>query len=152
MDHIHAQKYQHNIKKPPLPQIIHNWHGSIGNLRAWPLELNRADGEEPPRFKLSPNFKKKKENNQRSLDIFAGYGLRDAKRLREASFVAEKWEWEHWENSSPEMPEEEDTPSNYLKRIDDYPNCRLELLRAITKRWGALYKEWYVNLKIGDLM
>jgi hypothetical protein len=45
-DHIHASNLIANKKH--IPGIIRKWHHSIGNLRSWPLELNRADQDCSP--------------------------------------------------------------------------------------------------------
>jgi hypothetical protein len=52
VDHIHPQNYIYN-RKVPISRLIRDWHGCIGNLRLWPMELNRADGKEPPCKKLT---------------------------------------------------------------------------------------------------
>jgi len=133
MDHIHPQKYIYG--RWNIPRIIKDWHGSIGNLRAWPMEVNRADGEDPPCKKLlEPG------------DTGGRYGLTTGEQLRNASFVGS--EWSQWQASTPDK---DGFPANYLARPEDYPSCRGALITAITSRWVALYREWYETLLIGDL-
>lgn len=131
MDHIHPQKYvygRHNI-----PRIIRNWHGSIGNLRAWPFEMNRGDGDISPRHKLCSEPGKNEYNLSR-------------KDLPKASFIDSKSEeLQNWLNS---CPDERQLVGKYLNMTDRYPDCRRALLTAITKRWVALYREWYDTLNI----
>jgi len=131
MDHIHPKKYisgRHNI-----PPIIKDWHKSIGNLRAWPMEANRADGEDPPRKKLSGE----REILGNIIEEF---------QIREASFVGD--EWPQWENSTPDQ---DWFHENYLAKPEDYPSCRGALIQIITNRWVALYREWYDTLLINEL-
>jgi hypothetical protein len=49
-DHIHAQKLIH--RKWNVDTALREWHGSIGNLRVWPMELNRSDSDDEPCVKL----------------------------------------------------------------------------------------------------
>jgi len=135
-DHIHPTKYQYNIKRK-IPQVIRDWHGCIGNLRIWPFEANRSDGETPPRDKLS-----------NVTDIEKIYAMDRSEELREASFISA--DWNHWEDSTPNV---ERFKRNYLTRPDDpkYSQCRVDLLKAIKMRWIALYKEWYNTLMVRKL-
>ncbi len=77
-DHIHPYHYVGG--RWGVPQIIREWHRSIGNLRAWPLEVNRAQGETAPRKKLKDPFRQEAE---------PPYTLNDGPRLRTASFIDE---------------------------------------------------------------
>jgi len=138
-DHIHPQAYV--AYKWNMPRLIKDWHSSIGNLRAWPLEANRSDGAVPPLEKL--NFRRQEPAQQA---ILAQYGLNDTRQLREASFVGK--EWPDWQRSTPD---EEDFPANYLAQ-DKYQENRCRLIRAVTSRWVALYREWYESLGIGELL
>ncbi|QQZ30228.1 DUF262 domain-containing protein [Thiothrix subterranea] len=118
-DHIHPHSYLKNHKK--IPQLIKDWHGSIGNFRAWPLELNRSDGDSAPSSKL-----------QRHED-------------RESSVINDEM-WPFWEKSTPL----EDFPHSYLADPDCHKQ-RAALVEAIIRRFVALYEEWYKTLKIGEL-
>lgn len=134
-DHIHPQKYVYG--KWAIPQAIKDWHRSIGNIRAWPFELNRSDAESAPILKL-------KETG----DLDNRFYVRDDKNALNASFVGE--EWPEWEASTPKEGWFE---SNYLSnaKVDKYGECRVKLVRAITTRWVALYREWYDELLVKEL-
>jgi hypothetical protein len=133
MDHIHPQNYIYG--KRYIPQIIREWHGTIGNMRAWPMEVNRADGEAPPRRKLTEPG-----------EMGDRYGLATGEQVRNASFVGN--EWPQWEASTPDG---NGFHANYLAKPEEYPSCRGALITAITSRWVALYRHWYETLLIGDL-
>jgi hypothetical protein len=137
MDHIHPQKYVYGRWK--IPPIIKEWHSSIGNLRAWPLEANRADGDDPPHKKLGIRLPACRE-------MAGWYGLTTEKGVRNASFVSS--DWPHWQASTPD---DEWFPVNYIAKPEEYPSCRGALITAITSRWVALYREWYETLLVGDL-
>jgi hypothetical protein len=139
MDHIHPQKYIYG--KWNMPRIIKNWHGSIGNLRAWPMEANRADGEEPPGNKLELSGE---EDIKEYYTEY--YGLTSSEEVRHASFVGS--EWPQWKASTPAK---DWFHGNYLAKIGEYPSCRGALIQAITTRWVALYREWYETLLVEDL-
>ena len=130
-DHIHAQKYV--SYKWNIPQVIKDWHGSIGNLRAWPFELNRSNAEAVPSVKLRDAGD---EKNRFYLDKPAD--------ILEASFIGN--ELQQWQASSPDESELE---ANYLGREEGF--YRQRLIAAITKRWVSLYQNWYGELCIKDL-
>lgn len=139
MDHIHPQKYIYG--RWNMPRIIKDWHGSIGNLRAWPMEANRADGEDPPGKKLE--LLKDEYLNKY-------YSLTKSEEVRQASFVEK--EWPLWKASAPAKdPDKNWFPGNYLAKIEEYPSCRGALIQAITTRWVALYRKWYETLLVEDL-
>src|SRR5262249_60312987 len=105
-----------------MPPIIKEWHRSIGNLRAWPLEINRALGDAVPRIKLETPMRQEKA---------PPYYLPDVQALRMASFIND--EWPQWKASTPPGA---DFPHNYLSHPQG-PNdkaCRPALIRAITLR------------------
>lgn len=138
-DHIHPQKYLRNddgSSRRNIPAVIREWHGSIGNLRAWPLEANRADGSDTPGNKLSGISDEEKR-----------YGITDVKSERSASFVGTD-DWPLWQMSAPQ---EKSFPPNYLAHSDHF-SCRKALIEAITIRFVALYREWYKTLCLGKLM
>ena len=135
MDHILPSYYIHGRKN--IPRIIRDWHGSIGNLRAWPLDANRSDAHATPRDKLD-------EVNKATL----AYGMTTPFELRAASFIAES-DWENWQNSTPNSNE---FPERYLALPSQYGECRKALIKAIINRTLALYTEWYEGLRISGLM
>ena len=134
MDHIHPRYYIEGRHK--IPQIIRDWHGSIGNLRAWPLDANRADAESAPAKKLG---------DVNSTD--QAYGMLSAEQKRLASFISEV-QWNDWKASTPE----DHIPPNYLAQPSEYGNCRIFLVNSITSRTCALYREWYEKLRLLFLM
>ncbi len=139
-DHIHPQRYLKNEKGNSLrniPQIIWDWHRSIGNFRAWPLEANRADGDTSPAIKLTDLG----EDENR-------YSMKTLEEIRQASFIGDD-DWLRWQNS---VPMTEDFPKQYLAYPGEYGECRKELILAITTRFVKIYREWYATLKIDTLM
>ena len=137
-DHIHPQNYIKNVQNERnlrnIPQIIRIWHGSIGNLRAWPMELNRSDSDKSPISKLTKVAERE-----------ACYGIDSSGRLRDASLISED-DFSHWKSAMPES----NVGHNYLA----YPHShshRTALLKGIIIRFVAIYSEWYQSLRIGDL-
>ncbi|MDD4930186.1 MAG: DUF262 domain-containing protein [Gallionella sp.] len=140
-DHIHPQRYLKNEKgnsHQNIPNIVWDWHSSMGNFRAWPLELNRADGDTSPAYKL----------NEISDDEIR-YLMKTPKNARSASFIGEDHDWPSWQES---VPSGGDHPRQYLADPANYGACRKKLILAITARFVALYREWYVTLKVDKLM
>lgn len=135
IDHIHPSYFiegRHNI-----PRIIRDWHGSIGNLRAWPLDANRSDAEAAPRQKLSD-----------VSDEEASYGIQTDTEKRALSFISES-QWSLWLNSTPDGF----FPPRYLADPKaSYGECRKALVKAITARTCALYREWHEQLRLKYLM
>lgn len=129
-DHIHPAS--HIVNK--VPSVIREWHQSIGNLRAWPLELNRGDQDDSPESKLG--------SFEDVLSYFKGMQPED---LRTASFIDE-WEWQQLKMSVPSNP----VDKHYLSdpKSADQRNA---LLCATTSRFCRLYRHWYVELEIGSL-
>ena len=120
MDHIHPTSNIYG--KHGISQIIREWHGCMGNLRAWPLEANRERGADSPAQKLHVPIK-------REIDL----GLHSGLQIREASCIEENYEWPLWKASTSDG------------------SWRPALIEAITKRWIRLYEEWYNTLLIGTL-
>ncbi|QRF63259.1 DUF262 domain-containing protein [Variovorax paradoxus] len=134
MDHIHPRYFidgRHNV-----PDVVRDWHASIGNLRAWPFDANRADSHTPPADKLGG----------RPDEVLKGYGIKTAKALRAASFVLDG-QWEDFQRCTPTRP-----VPRYLSMAAEHGECRIALVRALTSRTVALYSAWYKDLKIETLM
>jgi hypothetical protein len=131
-DHIHPSRHRVNN----VPAVIREWHQSIGNLRAWPLELNRGDQDDSPLAKLSIN-------SPQSDYFFDGSR---PEVLRKASFIEEFSEWKDWQETVP-LPV---VDHRYLAHSSSHEQ-RQALLRAITHRFCRLYREWYENFAIADL-
>ena len=88
IDHILPQSYFNSRRN--VPQSVKDWGNSIGNLRAWPLEANRADGDIPPKIKLTDTSSEEKR-----------YGISTGQDERAASFVVDNLDWPHWEAAVP---------------------------------------------------
>lgn len=112
--------------------MIREWHGSIGNLRAWPLQANRGDGDKSPRHKL--------ESHERLGD----FGIHSTNALLEASFVED--ELNDWQRSCPDPVE-----PGYLGKPANFRECRQHLMQAILKRFLRIYEAWYETFEIGAL-
>ena len=135
-DHIHPQNFLQNDSGNPyhnIPQIIKVWHRSIGNLRAWPLEANRADSDSMPSNKLT---------EFRLSNIERRYYMNSESDLRNASFIAD--DWLAWQASALDQSD-----FYYLLKESDQ---RVALIRAITTRFVRIYNEWYQSLRIAELM
>lgn len=138
-DHIHAQNYLRNEGGGGfrnIPNVIRNWHQSIGNLRAWPLEANRSDGTRSPHLKLDEGS---------PADRL--YGLATRQERLEASFI-DQAEFTFWSQAAPNAG---GFPVQYLAQRESFQN-RQALIKAIVGRFVRLYGEWYGNLKIGEIM
>lgn len=133
-DHIHPQHFCKH--KQNIPPIIKAWHGTIGNLRAWPSEVNRAQGDLTPAKKLETPIDQEMKN----------YKLKTHKELRTASGIFDNSQIKFWNLSCPDAA----APSNYLAD-DEYHLNRQNLIKAITSRWVSLYRLWYEELRIKDL-
>jgi hypothetical protein len=84
-DHILAQSYF--VNRRGIAQSVREWGNSIGNLRAWPLEANRADGDATPSAKL-----------QGIYDEEESYCI-DNKLA--ASFIDISTDWPYWKEAVP---------------------------------------------------
>ena len=145
-DHIHPRRYLISDSGSSLrmiPRIVWAWHGSIGNFRAWPLELNRADGDTSPRQKFSEDDRGRKER----------YAMTDAQSDCDSSFVGyQANDWDDWCASVPEAVEKGTQSKRYLALGENGGTARQALVCAITRRFTELYRHWYKSLLIGDLM
>lgn len=139
IDHIHAQNYTHNIKLGGRRiRIISDWNGSIGNLRVWPFELNRADGDEPPCTKLA--WRNEADFRRR----YGLYGIASQADLCEASALAPR-SLQLWQGMTPEASS---LKVNYLR--DNHEYCP-RVLNTITTRMFFLYRGWYQQLRLREL-
>ncbi|MDA8378297.1 MAG: hypothetical protein M0Z50_14840, partial [Planctomycetia bacterium] len=136
-DHIHPQSLGSSGYIRNLPAVIREWHTSIGNLRVWPLELNRCDQDDLPATKLNEI---NRETERFQLD--------KAEVIRKASFIVENEDWQYWKDSAPD----ELLVKNYLAVQDEkYKKHRKALVQAITIRFCRLYSEWYKQLALEEL-
>jgi hypothetical protein len=134
-DHVLAQNYvagRHNI-----PQIIKDWHGTMGNFRAWPFDINRSDGDATPQDKFRDINDMERER----------YGLCSPEQKRQLSFIADNLDWTLWQKSTPSGCSD----GKYLSSEENVV-FRQSLIRAVTTRFVAIYREWYDNVGIADLL
>ncbi|KXW57238.1 hypothetical protein FEMY_22430 [Ferrovum myxofaciens] len=122
-----------------IPQVIWDWCGSIGNLRAWPLEANRADSDTSPAIK----FVEVSEEDKR-------YFMQRGEDERKASFVQEDLDWPCWQRSVP-MTEDNQVEKRRYLALAGYHDYRNALIKAIVLRFIALYREWYKELRVNEL-
>ncbi len=134
-DHIHPQSMGSSSSIYNLPAVIREWHTSIGNLRAWPLELNRGDQNSVPARKL----------DEITLDT-RRFQLDKNKKLRRASFVGETKDWLDWKRCVPDPLE-----NNRYLLDEKNKEYRVALITAITTRFCRLYRHWYKSLALGKL-
>ena len=138
-DHIHPQNYLRNDDGngfKNIPNVVRDWHKSIGNLRAWPLEANRSDGDRSPARKLSEG-----------TPIDGEYGMVDQDARMRASII-HRDDCQRWIETTPEG----DFVAQYLADAEGSFVQRRALIEAIVTRFTRLYGEWYRTLRIGDLM
>lgn len=132
-DHIHPQHFV--ARRQRIPDLVREWHGTIGNLRAWPFDANRALQDELPISRLA-----KPSDRERT------WGLVDRAALLSASFIDEEGA-KLWSDACPS----DAPPAAYLGNAQ-YDDQRAALVRVITMRLRCLYREWYETLHIGDWM
>lgn len=133
-DHIHPQGFlqgRNGGTLQGLPQIIKDWHNSIGNLRAWPLEANRADGDAAPSIKLKTASPEE-----------AKYGITDANKC-EASFITSDVFDSYWSQCDPVNEKKLNDPNAFEQRQ--------ALVNAMVLRFLAIYRQWYEDLKLSTL-
>lgn len=136
-DHIHPQGLLCN----EMPSAIRDWHRSIGNLRAWPLELNRADQKDAPAKKLL------KAKGGDELDA-NNFGLVDGAAMRAASFICEDQQWINWTGC---VPDESRFHQRYLAIYPEFKDEGNALVNAVTSRFCAIYTHWFEHLALGEL-
>lgn len=123
-----------------IPNVLWDWCGSIGNLRAWPLEANRSDSDISPTLKLgNPSLEE------------CRYGIKDGPNGRAASFVQENIDWPHWQKCVPMADNGEDVIDRRYLASSSFHDYRQALIKAIVLRFVALYREWYDEMRIADL-
>ncbi len=134
-DHIYPQKFlqsQNGRTLYNLPQVIKDWHNSIGNLRAWPLEANRSDGDTPPSIKLA---------NASPEELT--YAITDTNKLN-ASFITKEQYQNYWSYCGPEKDER-------LSNEDTFEQ-RKALVNAIVRRFLDIYSKWFNDLRLEELI
>jgi len=124
-DHIHPQNL---IKRKwGVDRALKDWHSSIGNLRVWPLELNRSDSDTDPSEKLG---KLDPEGNS----FYETYELATAHDIREASFITDAQGW-----------------CSISKNTDVRKGADAKRIRkAIVARAVEMYRHWFENLRLRE--
>ena len=124
-DHIHAQKL---IKhKRNVDVALKEWHSSIGNLRIWPMELNRSDLDLPPSEKLT-------DPDAESNPFIEKYELTDSADILHASFIGKK-------EAFADIDEDCDIKSESGARL---------VRHAILTRMLSLYRHWFDELRLAE--
>jgi hypothetical protein len=122
-DHIHAQKL---IKRKwNVDKALKEWHSSIGNLRIWPMELNRSDADAVPSAKLSPP-------DADSNPLFQRYKLANGTDILRASFIDNK-------GGFVTIGEDCDIKKKTTTR---------RIRHAVLMRMLALYRHWFDELRL----
>jgi hypothetical protein len=133
-DHIFPQGYIYNTKKPLLKMWRRDWPYTIGNLRAWPMELNRCDGKTPPADKLADSCADNFDTRWKSI-------MPTGAAVREASFIDA--DWKHWSQCSG-------NDWGIKEALTEKSDFGVALLQGITGRLCAIYRHWYENLEINN--
>lgn len=131
-DHIFPQSYLRGTKQL-LPMWKDTWAYTIGNLRAWPLDLNRGDANILPHEKLNPD----------TIDIRWNHIFETQEQMREASFISDG-NWKYWEK----IDGNEKTIKQALKEKSD---AGYYLQKAMCDRIHALYETWYDSFDLKSI-
>ena len=122
-DHIHAQKL---IKRKwNVDKSLREWHSSVGNLRIWPMELNRHDADAVPSTKLSPS---EVDGNP----LFERYELANGTDILRASFIDSK-------GGFVDISEDCDIKKKAGTR---------SIRHAVLMRVLELYRHWFEELRL----
>lgn len=146
-DHIHPRRRLRNARGNSLriPNLVREWHDTIGNLRAWPMELNRSDSDASPGWKMAAR-------EDTDAEILRSYNLDSTGTVVRASFILDA-DLGHWQATAPDDDGPADFLEDYLSTTcEDHGWYRQQLVRAITTRFCALYRHWYEELKLAELM
>ncbi len=132
MDHLLAVGITKNLKKGgDHLTAVKQWQQTIGNIRPWPLELNRHDLSLPPSAKLQPFDD---NDNTGYQDALKTYGLQANDHVLEVSLCSR--EWLNIDGETVEYKNQNDS-----KFIID---CFIE-------RMMVIYTKWYEELRINRL-
>ncbi|TCJ41274.1 DUF262 domain-containing protein [Parafrankia sp. BMG5.11] len=129
-------------KKHDIPPSVKWWISSVGNLRAWPFEANRSDGNTPPVDKM---------NTLPDEDV--RFGFKSPEEIRQCSFVSEFVDWPYWKKAVPTDRGAADLGylSNRHIGHTDFSQNRIDTVSAIALRFCQIYGHWYKELRVGDL-
>jgi Protein of unknown function DUF262 len=135
-DHILPHSWAHDKRGvyQNFPYLVRIWINANGNFRIWPLELNRSKG-----------------NKVIIEESIESYNLHDKSMVYEASFINKKNQVE-WEKLDNEELWEKDTSGNYDNKFWKQGNHWGIFLDAAMDRTIDIYREWYEQLAIDQLM
>lgn len=133
-DHIFPQKWVHN--KRGIKNELRQWYNTIGNFRAWPYSLNRADQANGLDEKLYIE-----DEESFTKNICKPVGL----KKNTVEFTADilcQWsacgsEWMELKYSSSSMKDDE---------------IAKDTIKRIRARALFIYQVWYKNLRISELI
>lgn len=138
-DHILPHSWSHHISKnservkSDISCLVRLWVNVNGNLRAWPLELNRSKG----------NHEIIEENAEE-------YSYSNITAVCDASFIRGDGEvWGEIEGKVREGKAPDNGDNKYFWEEGEHWKLFIE---ASIDRSVDIYKEWYDNLSISDLM
>lgn len=131
-DHIFPNNWVYG--KWYIKDELKQWYNTIGNFRAWPYSLNRADQDNSLNEKLSIN-----DEESFRQDICVRIG-RNANAVNFDPDILCKWSVceNDWKEIGYSSMKDEEIAKDTIKRIRD---------RAL-----SIYEEWYRRLKISDLI
>jgi hypothetical protein len=135
-DHIFPRRYiSKNNKKWAIETENVSWFDSIGNLRAWPMELNRADGHIPPAAKLGDSAAAKLKGRWRKV-------MPDSQSLRDASLVGDDWSfWKLCGGGESEI----------LSALNGDSGLGRAFLMAAAIRLTAVCRNWYDSFDVASI-
>jgi hypothetical protein len=134
-DHIFPRRsISKNNKKWAIETKNVSWFDSIGNLRAWPMELDSADGHIPPAAKLGDSAAAKLKGRWRKV-------MPDSQSLRDASLVGDDWSfWKLCGGSESEI----------LSALNGDSGLGRAFLMAPAIRLTAVYRNWYDSFDVAS--
>ena len=134
-DHILPYSWAHHETKikSEIKHLVRLWVNVNGNLRVWPLELNRSKG-----------------NGGIVEECINEYGLMNIKSVCSASFI--KGEGAEWRAIESKVREGMVPNSEGNKFFREQGNHWKVFIEASMDRTVDIYKEWYDKLLIRELM
>lgn len=128
-DHIFATKLLSRRGVSEV-HVLKSWQNTIGNIRYWPIELNRGAGAASPLLKLNFDF-----NSVTDKQEFECFGIKSVDDILIFSLISEEW---------LEIGEDEQSKKEYKKTSE-------LVTRLVIERILRFYTEWYNNLNIAGL-
>ena len=134
-DHILPYSWAHHTTrlKSEISYLVRLWVNVNGNFRVWPLELNRSKG-----------------NHEVIEEKVEEYGLLKIEDVCDASFIKDNGAiWSEIEGKVHEGNAPDNEKRKHFWEQGKHWNLFIE---ASIDRSADIYKEWYDNLSISDLM